>query len=379
MSKLDDERIMSRGGAGAARSVRIEHVVCRFGSVLAVDNAHLAIEAGRFLTLLGPSGSGKTTLLQVVAGLIAPPAGRVHIGDVDVTDLAPHRREIGMVFQNYALFPHLTVSDNIAFPLRLRRLREAEIERQVASALEMIDLPQVGGRRVVELSGGQQQRIALARALVYRPSVLLMDEPLGALDRRLRDQMKFEIKSIQRRLGITVIYVTHDQDEALTMSDRIAVMNYGRVVQVGDPHTIYMKPSTRFVAEFVGDSNLFPGQLVGLDGGAARVGTRLGEMVGQYAAAGSIDRGAVSVLVRPERARLLGQGERSDQALDVTIEQMFFRGEFTEIGARTSEGSIVRVKATGDVPSDVRPGSTARIGWSAQDAVVVPDDPERTT
>ena len=211
--------------ASASRGVRIEHVTCRFGPVVAVDEVTLSIEAGQFLTLLGPSGSGKTTLLQMVAGLLTPASGRIHIGDLDVTELAPHRRGIGMVFQNYALFPHLSVSENIAFPLRLRRLPEAETDRLVADALAMIDLPHVGERRVAELSGGQQQRIALARALVYRPSVLLMDEPLGALDRKLRDQMKFEIKAIQQRLGITVVYVTHDQDEALTMSDMIAVIN----------------------------------------------------------------------------------------------------------------------------------------------------------
>jgi spermidine/putrescine ABC transporter ATP-binding subunit len=363
--------------AGAPRGVRIEHVSRRFGSVLAVDDAHISIAAGRFLTLLGPSGSGKTTLLQMIAGLLPPESGRIHIGEADVTDLAPHRRDIGMVFQSYALFPHLTIRENIAFPLRLRRLADSEIDRHVASALEMIGLPHVGERRIAELSGGQQQRIALARALVYRPSVLLMDEPLGALDRKLRDQMKFEIKSIQQRLGITVVYVTHDQDEALTMSDMIAVMNDGRVVQMDDPHAVYRRPATRFVAEFVGDSNLFTGRLSALDGREARVETGLGAMAGHFTGASGAVGDAVCVMVRPERARVLRTGERADQEIQATVDQALFRGEFTEIGARARDGNELRVKGAAELGPEVRPGAAIRVGWALADAVVVPDEQAR--
>lgn len=366
------------GKMGAtSRDVRIENVTCRFGPIVAVDSVSLSIEAGQFLTLLGPSGSGKTSLLQMIAGLLTPHSGRIHIGEVDVTDLAPHRRGIGMVFQNYALFPHLSVYENIAFPLRLRREPLAEVNRLVREALAMIDLPNVGDRRVIELSGGQQQRIALARALVYRPSVLLMDEPLGALDRKLRDQMKFEIKDIQRRLGITVVYVTHDQDEALTMSDLIAVMNHGRVVQLADPQTLYLRPSTRFTAEFVGDSNIFAGQLIDLQDDGARVRTPLGDMLGRASGRLGGKGEAACVMVRPERARLVPLSDANSEGVEATVEHVFFRGEFLEIGARARDGRTIRVKTPPGGGSVVQAGTTVRIGWSRDDAVVVPEEPGR--
>jgi len=233
-----------------------------FGSVAAVDHVSLTIERGEFVTLLGPSGSGKTTTLMMIAGFEYPTSGDILIGGESVVSMPPSKRNIGMVFQNYSLFPHMTVFENIAFPLRMRKVQESEIRKKVMKALELVQLHDYPSRYPRQLSGGQQQRIALARALVFDPPILLMDEPLGALDKNLREYMQLEIKSIQRQLKITTIYVTHDQQEALTMSDRIAVMNHGRIEQVGSPEEIYEKPCNRFVAGFVGESNFLKGRII---------------------------------------------------------------------------------------------------------------------
>ena len=226
------------------------------GKVVAVDGVTLDIAAGEFFSLLGPSGCGKTTSLRMIAGFEMPDLGRVHVGGQDITDVPVHKRDMGMVFQSYALFPHRTVAQNLAFGLRMRDVPKADIDRRVAAALAQVALTGMEDRRPSQLSGGQQQRVALARALVIEPRVLLCDEPLGALDRKLRQQMQFELKELQRRLGVTLVFVTHDQEEALAMSDRIAVMNHGRVEQVGAPTEIYERPRTRFVADFIGEINL---------------------------------------------------------------------------------------------------------------------------
>jgi len=226
------------------------------GKVVAVDRVTLDIAAGEFFSLLGPSGCGKTTSLRMIAGFEMPDSGRVHVGGQDITDVPVHKRDMGMVFQSYALFPHRTVAQNVAFGLRMRDVPKADIDRRVAAALAQVALTGMEDRRPSQLSGGQQQRVALARALVIEPRVLLCDEPLGALDRKLRQQMQFELKELQRRLGVTLVFVTHDQEEALAMSDRIAVMNHGRVEQVGAPTEIYERPRTRFVADFIGEINL---------------------------------------------------------------------------------------------------------------------------
>src|SRR6185295_16512103 len=226
------------------------------GRVRAVDGVTLDIAAGEFFSLLGPSGCGKTTSLRMIAGFELPDAGRVHVGGRDITDLPVHKRDMGMVFQSYALFPHRTVAENVAFGLRMRDVSRPEIERRVAAALALVALTGLEERKPAQLSGGQQQRVALARALVVEPPVLLCDEPLGALDRKLRQQMQFELKELQKRLGVTLVFVTHDQEEALAMSDRIAVMNHGKVVKVGAPTEIYERPRTRFVADFIGEINL---------------------------------------------------------------------------------------------------------------------------
>ncbi|WEX79681.1 ABC transporter ATP-binding protein (plasmid) [Sinorhizobium numidicum] len=243
--------------------VTVRQIVKHYGPVTAVDNVTVDVKAGEFLSLLGSSGSGKTTLLMMIAGFEMPTAGAIQIGTNDVTYIAPNKRNVGMVFQKYALFPHMSVRDNVAFPLRMRKMDRAQIDRRVEEVLAMVQLESFGDRAPAQLSGGQQQRVALARALVFEPPVLLMDEPLGALDKKLREQLQLEIKSLQQRLGVTVIYVTHDQEEALTMSDRVAVMSHGQVAQIGSPFSLYSEPASAFVADFIGKMNFLSAQYLG--------------------------------------------------------------------------------------------------------------------
>jgi ABC-type Fe3+/spermidine/putrescine transport system ATPase subunit len=247
---------------GIGAEVHVEGLRKTYGSVVAVDDATLDIAAGEFVALLGPSGSGKTTILNAIAGFDTADRGAIYIGGRDVSHLAPNKRGIGMVFQRYALFPHMTVAENIGFPLRMRRVGRSEMNAQIAAALALVRLDGYGDRRIGQLSGGQQQRVALARALVYSPPLLLMDEPLGALDKNLREEMQLEIKRIQAQLGTTVIYVTHDQGEALRMANRIAVVNAGRILQFAAPDDVYHRPTDSFVASFVGETNFIDGRLV---------------------------------------------------------------------------------------------------------------------
>ena len=246
--------------------ISIERLRKTYASYVALDDVSLEIRAGEFLTLLGPSGSGKTTLLMAIAGFTRPESGRLRIGDRDVTRLAPNKRDIGVVFQNYALFPHMSVRANVEYPLRLRGVPAAEAGVRAEAALARVRLEAYGGRDIAALSGGQRQRVALARAIVFEPRVMLMDEPLSALDKNLREEMQFEIRRLHDDLGITTIYVTHDQREALTMSDRIAVMNTGRIQQIDTPDAIYHRPETHFVAGFMGEANILPGPLCGVEG-----------------------------------------------------------------------------------------------------------------
>ncbi len=258
-------------GVGAGAEVRLQDLTKVFGAVVAVQDVSVTIAAGSFFTLLGPSGSGKTTTLMMVAGFLHPTRGEIFVDGAAVAGLPPQKRDLGMVFQSYAVFPHLTVVENIAFPLEVRKLPGAEVRRRVGEALELVRLEGYDRRLPRQLSGGEQQRVALARALVFRPRVLLMDEPLGALDKKLRAHMQLELKRIQRRVHVTVVYVTHDQEEALTMSDRIAVMRDGRVEQVGGPTELYEAPVNPFVADFLGESNFIDGVVVTTEGGRALV------------------------------------------------------------------------------------------------------------
>jgi putative spermidine/putrescine transport system ATP-binding protein/spermidine/putrescine transport system ATP-binding protein len=241
--------------------VEVRSLAKHFGTVKAVDDISFAAEPGSFLTLLGPSGSGKTTTLNIIAGFESPTAGEVFLGSESITTIPTYKRNIGMVFQNYALFPHMTVAENIAYPLKMRRVSKSQIDQMVAEAMQMVQLEGFGDRAPKQLSGGQQQRVAIARALVFNPPLLLMDEPLGALDKKLREQMQIEIKRIQKQTGITVIYVTHDQEEALVMSDQIIILNKGRLQQIGSPTEIYDKPQNRFVADFIGETNLLDAEI----------------------------------------------------------------------------------------------------------------------
>lgn len=319
----------------------------RYGSVRAVNEITLDVRPGEFLSLLGPSGSGKTTLMMMIAGFEMPSAGKIWIGDRDVTYVAPNRRDVGMVFQRYALFPHMSVADNIAFPLRMRKIAKDEKARRVAEALAMVQLEGYGKRLPSELSGGQQQRVAVARALVFEPPVLLMDEPLGALDKKLREQMQIEIKRLQQRLGVTVIYVTHDQEEALTMSDRIAVMRDGSLEQIGSPSELYDSPATSFVADFVGKTNFLEGECRNCNGAGLEIS--LGESgfihVAQNALATPPKSGdRLRLAVRPEQIRMQSLGETDGPALDGVVEAVIFVGSFRTFLVRLNGGELVHVQ-----------------------------------
>jgi putative spermidine/putrescine transport system ATP-binding protein len=356
-------------GPGPKIKLSIRGVGKTYGAVTALADASLELAEGELLTLLGPSGSGKTTLLMMVAGLVQPSSGEIWIDGKLATYLPPDKRDIGIVFQNYALFPHLTVYENIAFPLRMRRTRSAEIADAVARVLDIVQLPHVASRLPRELSGGQQQRIALARCMVYSPSIILMDEPLGALDRQLRDRMQLEIKGLHRRLGITVLYVTHDQEEAMAMSDRICLLNQGRIEQIGTPQELYFRPRSLFAAEFLGESNILDAT-VG-DAGELTAPGGLVLQVKDRSAARPGER--VKVLVRPERLHLLGEGDSADNIAEGELGETVFSGGMTRYFVRLPEGSMLAGKGLTDHAGErLRPGERVRVGWRAEHALMLP-------
>ena len=307
MSSVVREEALNESLAGSAvADVRLRNVLKVFGDTVAVDDITLEIPRGEFFSLLGPSGCGKTTTLGMIGGFEAPTSGSIMLGDVDVSRVPPYKRDVNTVFQSYALFPHLDIFGNVAFGLRRKRMAKGEIHKRVTEALGLVDLPGYERRKVAELSGGQQQRVALARALVNEPRVLLLDEPLGALDLKLRKQMQAELKRIQRDVGITFLYVTHDQEEAMAMSDRLAVMNAGKIEQYGTPREVYEEPATRFVASFLGASNLIEGRVASADGSSALAEVLLAEgqrvrVSGDRIAAGQTE---LSVGIRPEKLQL---------------------------------------------------------------------------
>jgi putative spermidine/putrescine transport system ATP-binding protein len=346
-----------------------------YGPVVAVAGAALDLREGEFLTLLGPSGSGKTTLLMMVAGLIQPDAGEVRIDGRVATYLPSFKRDIGMVFQNYALFPHLTVFENIAFPLRMRRVPQATIAREVQRVLEVIRLPGVGDRLPRALSGGQQQRVALARCVVYRPSIVLMDEPLGALDKKLRDQMQLEIKHLHTQLGITVLYVTHDQEEAMIMSDRICLMNEGRIEQIGTPADLYFQPKSLFAADFLGESNILDATVMGDEGGGGVVRLRAagGAALRAPAAVGLAPGDRVKVVVRPERLALLEPGADAANVLDGALRETILVGGVTKHYVALADGRVVcATRLTAGPPSAAPSEGKVRVGWAVESSVVLP-------
>ena len=353
--------------------VIFDQIEKRYGSVVAVDGVSLDIAPGEFVTLLGPSGSGKTTTLMMLAGFEIPTAGEIYVDEDPIAAVPPYRRNIGMVFQNYALFPHMTVGENIAFPLQMRKMSRAEITRQTTAVLALVGLPGYEGRYPRQLSGGQQQRVAVARALVFNPRVLLMDEPLGALDKQLREHLQLEIKALHDQLGVTIIYVTHDQEEALVMSDRIAVMNDGHIEQCGLPTELYDEPSTRFVATFIGESNFIDGVVHRLDGTAACIeAPGLGELRAPLRA-GLAAGAPVALTVRPEKIVADDNGLAPDMnAVTGTVDDVVFVGEMRRYVVLLPGGQRLVLKAQNrsGVQSFAR-GDAIRVCWNVADCRIV--------
>jgi len=349
---------------GAEADIRLEGVTKRFDDVVAVDDLSLDIERGSFFALLGPSGCGKTTTLRMIGGFEEPSAGTIYLGDRDVTGLPSYKRDVNTVFQSYALFPHLSIFDNVAFGLRRKGVRGAELKRRVGEVLELVDLTGMERRKPSQLSGGQQQRIALARALVNRPRVLLLDEPLGALDLKLRKQMQLELKGIQHEVELTFVHVTHDQEEAMTMADRIAIMHAGRIEQLGAPTELYEFPRTAFVAGFLGISNLLPGKVAGR--GLVRLDEGSEVRVPAEALDGRKDR--VAVGVRPEKIRL-GPGSGDDNRLAASLLESAYVGVATQYVLQTRAGNV-SVYVQNSAPGALQQSPT-EISWSPDSTFVV--------
>jgi putative spermidine/putrescine transport system ATP-binding protein len=348
----------------AALPIAVRQLTKSYGTLRVLDAVDLDVRRGEFLTLLGPSGSGKTTLLMMLAGFVRPDCGSIAFGDREVVRLAPHKRDVGMVFQNYALFPHMDVAANIAFPLKLRGVGKAEAAGRVEQALELVKLGGYGARRIDQLSGGQRQRIALARAIVFEPRILLMDEPLSALDKQLREHMQIELRQLHERLGMTTVYVTHDQREALTMSDRIAVIDQGRIRQIDTPKAIYERPANRFVAEFIGESTFVT---VDVDAAGCRfngVPLALGSPPSRH--------GRHLLMIRPERLAILDQpAEEGVNVLTATVKAAIYQGDSVLVHASLADGSLVSVRMNGTARLPLV-GESLDLGLHAVDTYLLP-------
>jgi putative spermidine/putrescine transport system ATP-binding protein len=352
--------------------LRLSNVIKSYdGQVNAVDDISMDVRKGEFLTLLGPSGSGKTTTLMMIAGFEELTAGTLELNGRSLTNVKPYRRNIGIVFQNYALFPHMTTARNVAFPLKMRKVQKSQVQSKVDRVLELVDLSDFADKHPGELSGGQQQRVALARALVFEPDVLLLDEPLGALDKNLREQMQIEIKRIHGEVGITTIYVTHDQTEAMTMSDRVAVFNDGKIEQIAPPLEMYLRPNTHFVGNFIGDSNFLDATVI--DGASGRLNVdEIGEMVGACTDP-ALSGNAVHALIRPECVRLMDGTEAGDRMniFDLTVDGTVNYGDSVLIIGRL-KGLPLRIRVPGVEAGSVANGDQLRIGWRSEDVHLIP-------
>ena len=353
---------------GAA--IDIEDVLKTYGSQVAVDRVSLNVRAGEFVTLLGSSGSGKTTTLMMIAGFVLPDGGAIRIDGKDISRLPPEKRGLGVVFQSYALFPNYNVFENVAFPLRLRGMGGADVERKVKDVLALVDLSDYGDRRIGQLSGGQQQRVALARAIVFAPPVLLMDEPLGALDRKLRDQLQIEIKRIQRELGVTVVYVTPDQEEALSMSDRIAIMSQGRIAQLGTPDEVYERPTSPFVASFLGESNFIPVKPVSVNGHTADVVCSSDETLRFTGVLSDSARGAANLvaMVRPEALGVARAG--ATNTIRGTVRMREFLGASIRLSVTCPFGDLTMRSSRLDLGAGASPGSPIDLAWTVEDTLL---------
>lgn len=325
--------------------IHLEQLTKQFGDVTAVDGIDLRMPGGEFFTMVGPSGCGKTTTLRMIAGFERPTSGRIVLDEVDVAQVPPHKRKVNTVFQSYALFPHLNVADNVGFGLKYKKLTKEEHRKRVAEALALVQLADYGKRKPSQLSGGQQQRVALARALVLTPEVLLLDEPLGALDARLRKELQVELKALQAELGITFVFVTHDQEEALTMSDRVAVMSGGRVEQAGSPREMYEEPATLFVADFLGVSNLISADATPEGGGCT---LRVGERTIRASAGATDSRGEVKAMIRPERVGVEAQGGTGENRLPGLVERAVYVGSAYELHVRVVGGDLLKATVQND-------------------------------
>ena len=356
--------------SGKDSFVKFENVDKSYdGEVLVVKGLNLDIPQGEFLTMLGPSGSGKTTTLMMLAGFETPTSGEIYLEGEPISSIPPYKRGIGMVFQNYALFPHMTVNENLAFPLEVRKLPKAEIDEKVHKALSMVELQDFGTRMPLQLSGGQQQRVALARALVFEPRLVLMDEPLGALDKKLREQMQYEIKHIHENIGITVVYVTHDQSEALTMSNRIAVFNDGKIQQISTPDVLYEKPDNSFVAQFIGENNQIKGKVKSVNGKNCVVVTDNGdEIVSLKVNVNSVGDNSLLSL-RPERVWVNSDKGDYENSFEAKVEELIYLGDHVRTRVNVCGNNQFIVKIPNSYKeANLKEGSTVKLSWKASDS-----------
>jgi len=339
------------------------------GEVLVVKDLNVDIPKGEFLTMLGPSGSGKTTTLMMLAGFETPTGGEIYLDGEAINKIPPYKRGIGMVFQNYALFPHMTVHENLAFPLEVRKLNKSDVEDKVKKALDMVELGAFGNRMPLQLSGGQQQRVALARALVFEPRLVLMDEPLGALDKKLREQMQYEIKHIHEQIGITVVYVTHDQNEALTMSNRIAVFNDGKIQQISSPNILYEKPENAFVAQFIGENNQIKGKVKSINGKMCVVETEKGEKIISLKVNVNSVGDASTVSLRPELVDINSSDSSFENSFDAKVKELIYLGDHirTRVEVCGNDQFIVKVPNSYK-GANLKEGASVKLSWKASDS-----------